>query len=145
MGVMSISFARRNAPTLPVLHYTRTDFIRANDPLCRVILARQSAVRTTELSDLRYTRVATNQRNPMANDDRTQSEPQVRSSEWLGVGAVGVIHIVNDMKREARQWKEFASANQLHQKQDYYRGKEDALAELLKVLKVLAPTPKIAE
>lgn len=36
---------------------------------------------TTELSDLRDTRVARNQRNQMDSDSRTQSEPQVRSSD----------------------------------------------------------------
>ena len=36
-----------------------------------------------ELGDLRDTRVARNQRNRMDSDSRTQSEPQVRSSETV--------------------------------------------------------------
>lgn len=65
---------------------------------------------------------------------------ELRSTDWLAVGAEATRLIVEGMLSEARRWEAFASANQLSQKLDYYRGRAAALDELRQVLKVLAPT-----
>ncbi len=70
---------------------------------------------------------------------KTSQRSEVGSNDLMGVGAEATRLIVEGMLSEALRWQAFASANQLSQKVDYYKGRADALDELRRFTKALAP------
>lgn len=68
------------------------------------------------------------------------SEAAVRSTDWFSGGGVAMQCIIECKRDEARRWKDFATVNHINLKEAYYQGKQDALDELLNIVKLAAPT-----